>query len=54
MIKTLGKRALYKEQEYEFLNKSNGTYAIYFNHNDWTIVNKVDTIYKEKVPSTAA
>ena len=21
---------------------------------DWTIVNKVDTIYKEKVPSTAA
>ena len=34
MIKTLGKRALYKEQEYEFLNKSNGTYAIYSNHND--------------------
>ena len=34
MIKTLGKRALYKEQEYEFLNKSNGAYAIYSNHND--------------------
>lgn len=23
-------------------------------HRYWTIVNKVDTIYKEKVPSTAA
>lgn len=29
MIRTLGKRALYKEKEYQFLHKSDGTYAIY-------------------------
>ena len=29
MIKTLGKKTLFKEQEYEFLCKSDGTYAIY-------------------------
>ena len=35
MIRTLGKKALYKEQEYEFLHKSDGTYAIYSeNSND--------------------
>lgn len=35
--------------------KSNSWIALYeLFANDWTIVNKVDTIYKEKVPSTAA
>ena len=29
MIRTLGKRALYKEREFRFLHKSDGTYAIY-------------------------
>lgn len=29
MIRTLGKKALYKGQEYEFLNRSDGTYGIY-------------------------
>lgn len=28
-MRTLGKTALYKGREYEFLNKSDGTYAIY-------------------------
>lgn len=29
MIRTLGKKAFYKEREYEFLDESDGTYAIY-------------------------
>lgn len=34
MIRTLGKKALYKEREYEFLHKSDGTYAIYSENSD--------------------
>ena len=29
-------------------------YTVWLSKDAWTIVNKVDTIYKEKVPSTAA
>lgn len=31
MIKTLGKKAFYKEEEYEFMKKSDGSFAIYSN-----------------------
>lgn len=41
----------------EWLERAKGVSAATIGHEvwlDWTIVNKVDTIYKEKVPSTAA